>query len=389
MTSSNFTRLSCIEEITPGVTPGAGNFMGMRWTGESLTGTPQTAQSEEARTDRASGGQVQTGLEVGGDWNFEVSTNATFKAWLRSVMKQSAYAAEVVTAAASLSVTAATGVIAGAGVDFTVFSVGDLVRLEGFGANNGKVVYVTAAASGSLTVAGKLVDEAGGAGRTVRRCEYVEVGADDVTFTIEKAFTKLADKSIVYRGARGDTLSLGFAYGEIATATIGIAATGYETPAALVTQGRTITDPGSTRALNASSDVGLVIQDGAKVGFPIQSLSLELQNNHEPDVNLGNVGPEDYTPGEASIGVTLSAYLKDANWDFMAKKLSQAPVQIAYYAQNEFGGLAVQIPEAQFTFPDPQAGGKNQKVTLELQGTAKAPTAGGSPLRIYWLPALA
>ena len=74
MSSSNQVRIATIKESTYGVTPPAGNFKTARYTSESLSGTPETTESEQIRQDRLSSGQITVGLNVGGDLNGELAS---------------------------------------------------------------------------------------------------------------------------------------------------------------------------------------------------------------------------------------------------------------------------------------------------------------------------
>jgi hypothetical protein len=94
MSSSNLVKISSIEETVYGVTPTAGDFKTVRYTSESLSGTPQTAESTEIHSDRTAGGQVQVGLEVGGDINAELSADGTLTDFIRGAMMQTVWAEE-------------------------------------------------------------------------------------------------------------------------------------------------------------------------------------------------------------------------------------------------------------------------------------------------------
>ena len=86
MSSSNLVRLAFIPEVTYGVTPGAGNFTTARFTSEGLSGTPQTVESQQIRTDRMSSGQVVVGLEVGGEVPFELAKEDAIDSLIESAM---------------------------------------------------------------------------------------------------------------------------------------------------------------------------------------------------------------------------------------------------------------------------------------------------------------
>lgn len=86
MSSSNLVRVSFIEEAVLGETPVAGDFETVRFTSESLSGTPTTTQSQQIRSDRMSSGQIAVGLEVGGEINFELAKDAGLEKFMESAM---------------------------------------------------------------------------------------------------------------------------------------------------------------------------------------------------------------------------------------------------------------------------------------------------------------
>jgi hypothetical protein len=161
------------------------------------------------------------------------------------------------------------------------------------------------------------------------------------------------------------------AYGSIANSTFSFLGNGYDTPATPITDNRVINDAGIEQPFNASSDVGLVIVDGEVADFCIQNLSIQLANGLTPQTCMGNLAPRQYALGTAMVTVSGSAYLSDANWKLMAKKLSQTPVSIAYTVENDDGGIAVVVHGAQLSFPDPSSKGMDSQVSIEFSGTAK------------------
>lgn len=88
MSSSNLVKITAIEEAAYGVTPATGDFQTARFISESLSGTPQTAKSTEIHSDRTASGQVQVGLDVGGDINAEMSADPLLQDFIRAAMMQ-------------------------------------------------------------------------------------------------------------------------------------------------------------------------------------------------------------------------------------------------------------------------------------------------------------
>ena len=87
MSSSNYVKISVIEEQTFGSTPSTGNFESARFTSESMSGSPQVAESQVIRNDRYGSGQVVTGVDVAGELGFEIApSDACFDLYLKSAM---------------------------------------------------------------------------------------------------------------------------------------------------------------------------------------------------------------------------------------------------------------------------------------------------------------
>ena len=395
MSSSNLVRVSFIEEAVLGETPVAGDFETVRFTSESLSGTPTTTQSQQIRSDRMSSGQIAVGLEVGGEINFELAKDAGLEKFMESAMlnewdTQALQSVDLEIDSVAKTVSRASG-------DFNAtLDVGDIISFSGFSnsVNNTQAQVVAINSALEIKVVfneanGPVVDEAG-AGTSYKRADRLQIGSAKKSFTMEKAFLDLADKALVYKGQLANTLSLNVAYGEIVTGTVGFNGTKYEaadSAAEFATDGRVIAQASTTNAFNGSIDMPFVNSSSTGVldeaTFCIQSASLSLNNNLQAQTCIGEAAPKDYSPGEASIEVSLSAYLADSNWNFLAKKLSQEPFALGFMIKNAGGFYGFYLPAIQTTFSDPASGGANQQISLEMTGTAKVGENGESALYIY------
>lgn len=395
MSSSNLVRLTLIEETTLGTTPGSGNFSTARFTSESLSGTPQTTESQQIRSDRLSSGQVVTGLQVQGDINFELAKESALDLLISSAMLSSWGTVASVTV--DLDLDASAGTLTRATGDFhSDLAVGDIITTSGFSnsVNNTQhqvmeivsntVIRVSSNASG-----GALVDETG-SGTSYKRADKIGIGTTKKSFSMEKAFLDLTTKAINYRGMLVDQMSLNVAYGEIVNGSFSLVGTDYDPVDAAVdfmTNGRTITAPATTNSMNGSIDMPFIntsaLTDFEKATFCIQSLAFTLNNNNSAQTCIGQVAPKDYSPGVANIEVSLSAYLADANWSILARKLSQSPFGIGFMIKNADGWYGFYLPAVQVSFDDPASGGANQDISLEMSGTAKVGANGEKSLYIY------
>ncbi|CAB4132240.1 hypothetical protein UFOVP139_55 [uncultured Caudovirales phage] len=150
MSSSNLVSIKAIEEASYGVTPDTGDFSTARFISESLSGTPQTAKSTEIHSDRTSSGQVQVGLDVGGDINSELSADPLQQDFIRAAMMQKAVQAETEITGKAVVIKAIDKTLQFEGsIDL---AKGDLIFLNGFAEdkNNG-MAYVSSVNATEIT----------------------------------------------------------------------------------------------------------------------------------------------------------------------------------------------------------------------------------------------
>lgn len=371
-----------------------------RFVSESLSGTPATTESAAIRTDRMSGGQVVTGLDVGGALDFELARGQFFDDFLAAGMMSAWVAASTPVAAAAFTPNPAddqSGGLAATGVG-TGVAVGDVLVVT-HGSNpvvTDLFTVQTVTDADNLVVSSKK-GQAAITGGSSTRAAYVDIGATQTSFTTAKAYkdvTHLAstdEHSQTYSGTIVSGFSINAAFGSIVTGAFDLMANGYkqENPSReqnIVTGGGTITPAGTSNPLNASVDVPVVSSNGSATTFCIESFGITLDNGLTPQNCIGSTAPKKYELGTAAISIDASIYLGDQSYDqFMPAKLSQAPISLTFIMRNLNGGYAFQLPAVQLSFPDPSAGGQNSPVMIDASGAAKVGAAGESALRVYKL----
>lgn len=397
-----------VREATYGQTPplATAEARTIRFTTEALSGTPTTTTSAENRTDRMSGGQVVTGLEVGGDINGELSPDPAYWDLFEMGMMSAIVAPVPVGAAVSVTLTKdgtnpQLAVIDVTGADLAADGIepGDVLLLSGFAnaANNGpaQVVAVSDVDSAQVTTKRDAVTETAAA-VTVTRPGYADIGTDIISATFSKSYTDVPHlatgehHSQRYPGGIVNGFNVGLTYGEIASVVFSILANGYiqEHPSLaqqIETAGGDVLPPGTANPLNASIDLGMVTVDGLPTDYCIESLSIALDNGNTPQNCLGHAAPMKYNPGKAAITVEASIYLSDTSYDaFMPGKLTMQPVGFLFAAGNLDGGYAFEMPAVQLSFPDPGVTGQNAPVMIDAAGSAKVgPAERPSALRVY------
>jgi len=378
--SSNQVRVAVIEETVLGETPVAGNFENVKFISESLSGTPSTTESQAIRTDRLSNGQVVTGLETTGDIAFELAKDSVIDLFIESAMLNEWVLDTPVNVDMEIDITAKT--IERASGDWnTDVQVGDLLVLTNFTSptNNTQVFVAEIVSATVIRYAGPstMVDEVA-VGSTFKVADKIEIGVDKKSFSMEKTFLQLSDKALIYKGMMANTMSFNIAYGEIVNASFGFVGTDYypvDASGDFITDSRTINAQSNTQPLNGSVDMPLIISNSAGqlegLSFCIQSAEISLDNNSNPQNCIGKAAPRDHTFNTANVSMSLSAYLGDDNWEIIEKKLTQESFSIGFQVKNGDGFYAFYVPALQVSFDDPNSGGANQDVFLEMSGVAK------------------
>ena len=359
MSSSNLVRVTLIEETVLGETPVAGDFSTARFTSEGLTGTPETTQSQQIRTDRMASGQIVTGLTVEGDLNFELAKEEVLEKLMEAAMLnvwnvQAIVNVDLEIDATAKTITRATGSFSGLVV------VGDFLTLSGFVnvENNTQVqvLEVVSATEIKYVAAHALVDEIG-VGTSYKRADKLTIGTTKKSFSMEKAFLDLTTKATIYKGMLLNTMSLNIAYGEIINGAFGFNGTKYltaNTAGEMITNGRTILPAATSNSMNGSIDMPWLVTSAVGVleeaNFCIQSLAFDMNNNYLAQTCIGEAAPKDYSPGTAEINVNLSTYLSNVNWDLLEKKLSQEPFSIGFMVKNIDGAYGFYFPAVQVSF---------------------------------------
>jgi hypothetical protein len=371
---------------------GYGDFTTARFVSESLSATPETTESQQIRVDRMSSGQVVTGLTVEGSLNFELARESAIDQLLAGAMLNEWDVLAPVTVDLTINgttkeITRATGIWSAA------LEIGDILTLSGFtnAANNTQVQIVEFVSDTVIRVVSSadLVTEVDTA-NTYARADKLTIGAVKKSFSIEKTFTDLTTKALIYKGKVVNTMSLNVAYGEIVTGEFGFNGTKYINADAaneFITNGKVINAAATTQSMNGSIDMPFISSDVLgtldEVSFCIQSLAISLNNNYLAQTCIGEAAPKDYSPGTAAIEINMSTYLSNINWSLLSKKLTQDAFSVGFMLKNTDGWYGFYLPAIQVSFSDPASGGANQEISLDMSGTAKVGSTGESSLVIY------
>jgi hypothetical protein len=377
---------------------GSGDFKTARFTSEKYSGTPETTESAQIRTDRMSSGQVVTGLTVEGGHSVEWAKEEAIEDFLESAMFNSWVQSSEISGTFEIDLVSGTKLKRSSGSFVTEgVVVGDFILLSDFATAANNVIamvmeiqdagqtLVLAAPSGVVTAAPEAAK--------YQVLDKISIGTTKKPLTIEKTFLDLTNKAIVYRGCLVSQMELTVEYGALVSATFDTMGNDYspaDTASEFASYQEDIADPATSNSMNGSVDMPFLATNVSGTweqdAFCLQNLSLTLNNNLTVQNCIGRTAPQDYSPGTAAISASLSSYLKDSNWNMLAKKLSQEPFALGFLLKNVDGYYGFYIPALQVSFDDPQSGGANQEISMDMSGTCKVGASGESALTIYRAP---
>lgn len=310
---SNRVSVRVFKETVWNETPASPAMARLPYLNDTLTHSKRVKQSDVLRSDRMKDAQVQVGVSGEGDLNFELRFG-DFDAILECALA-STYVSQSTTGAGSANnfAFAASGggtqTITGPAAWTTNYVVGAWVRVRSAAqsANNG-VFKVTAKTSTVLTVANTAgVLEANSTAVVVQK--MLRNGTTKQSLLIEKHHEDLTTNYINWRGMRVASLSLNVQTEEIVTGTVRFL--GPRGNIATATVSGSLTGPGTTDSMTASTNVGSVVEGGAALSTALKSISFELNNNARALAAVGNVAAIGINLGSIMLTGRVEAYFED------------------------------------------------------------------------------
>lgn len=403
MSSANLVSVIYVNETVYGTpdTPLSGvTAETTRFTSESLSGSPQTSESTNIRTDRLSSGQVVVGLEVGGDLSIELAAGQFYEDFFEYAMMESWTAQATLSTdvtltpidaqSATLTVTGDLSTIPVAASDVLqlIPTVGSPVVVQ--------VISVTNTTE-CIVATSRDEDAISSVAMTVALPAFLTIGKTIGSCTLNKSYTDVIHEAttpdvhgITYKGSMLSGFNIAASYGEIVTGAFATMGNGYSIDEGgsyqqqIIAAGGTVNPAATTQSLNASLDVSLMTQDGVATTWCTESFNIALDNGLAESTCLGYAAPQNYTLGTAAVSVDLSIYLSDTSFDeYYYKKLTQEPVSMGFTMQNHDGGYFIAMPAVQLTFPDSSSDGQDEQCMIDATGVAKVGPNGESSIKIY------
>lgn len=266
-------------------------------------------------------------------------------------------------------------------------AVGQWIRLAGSAnpANVG-IFRITAIAANLLTLAtssGAAAFTTEAAGASIRlTAKRLTNGVMDKTFQVEKKFTDV-NRFHSYRGQQVNNFALTIEAQQLITGSFSFM--GKENiPSATSVLG-TITPAGTTPSINATANVGAVMEAGALLTTAIRGITLSVANNLRSRAAVANRAPISQGLGFVDVTGTINAYFED---DTLYNKLiNHTSTSLSFRLTDPLGNVMVfTLPNLYFTAGNPQVSGPNDDVMAPLEFTAIRDSVSSATIIVDILP---
>lgn len=363
---SNFGRVAYIPEVTFGTTPATPTMQIARITSSDFAATKDTVLSDELRSDRMVSTVTEVAASSGGTLNFELSLGTTFQDFIEAALCGTWSTDVNFTGAVTFATPANTITDDATSGAFTNVVVGQWIYITDAvdTVNNGWHKVTAKASANEITVATSLAAES--ADTVTIKGKYVRNGTTKRSFSIEQAFTDI-NQFFIFKGQRLSSMALNVSSGAIITGSFAFMGTAADR--AGTTYANAITSATTTDVVNATSNVGSVVEGGATLTTALQSISLNVDNALRNQPAIANKYPAGIGYGRQTVSGSITAYFVDGT--LYDKFLDHTSSSLSFDVSDAAGNrLRITLPKVYFQTDAPAPGGIDQDVTESIEFTA-------------------
>jgi hypothetical protein len=361
---TNRAQLAYVAESTFNEIPATPAWQILRFKSEDLKADKGTVVSEEIRADRQISDLAKVSLGANGGFGYELSYGA-FSTLIAAALGTSAV---VVNETVAVTFAAAGQTIT---IDAGTWAVtplpGQFIRISNAAdAGNNGIKLVTAATSTVITLAaGSLTADESADTVTIRGTAYRN-GVSLPTFTLERktVTNAAADYFQRYSGMGVDEWNMAIGVGKITEGTFSFVGS---TPTVDDAEyaGSTYTAAATNQVQNATSHIAAVYYGGALATEHLTALEFSIKNNLRAKGEIGSDTPFELGNGEFSASGKITAYFQDNT--LYGNMINHTYSSVAWLTTDAAGNsMGFHFPRINFSPADPNVGGKNQDIMLDL-----------------------
>ena len=374
ITSTNYSDISYVAEVTAGTTPATPAFQLLPTTGGSPMSNLTTAVSEVIRSDRMIDDLIVVDSEVSGDINYELSY-APYKPLIDACLRNDTPTTVAIAAASDIVMSNTNSEITSTTTDFSAAGIvaGMFFRVSGAAldaANNG--IYKVTSVTDANTL---VVDPAPNSDQVAEASVDIDAihnkNSNDAasTFTFCKRIQGIAAPAYYYyRGCAISNMSFNFNTGEILTGGLSLFGRTEEATETGISGQSYVAVP-SYDLMNAVQSVVSINVSGLPAATEFSSLTLNLNNNTTGAKAIGTLGSVDVTDFTFEATGDISLYFEDLNAYNAYQNSTSFALDLTL--QDATGNnIIISMPKCKFETLEAPIDGKDS--FLMLSGTFRA-----------------
>lgn len=360
---ANRVGLYFYKETTWAETPSTPVMIELPYTGEALVHRKDTVSSNTIRADR----NIDTLAEVGaggeGDVNFELR-NTDYLPFIEAALGN-VFVVGSETGGGSAGNFQFTGqTIVGPSGWTDNFEIGQYVKIAGSASNlNDGVRKITNISATVMTLDGSAFTSQDSSTAVVTG-KMARNGTTKMSFLLEKRFLDIS-KFQYFKGMRVGQMRMSVASKQVITGAFTFM--GSEgIPSATTIGNASSTAKSSDQIINATTNIGNVMEGGSALTTGIRSIDFTVNNNLRALDGIGSRGPLDINQGSMMIEGTMEAYFEDLT---LLNKFYNHTASSFSMRLTDAGGkiMIITFPKLYYAEGNPPAGGINTDVMLPLK----------------------
>lgn len=396
---SAFGQLRYMTEVTPGLTPVAGNGVNLRMTGPTMKAAIATTKSDEIAPDRLAPGSFRTDQNLDGGFNFELS-GKEYDPFLEGLIGQAFnhYGTNGLGAvfSATTTATSVTAAVAPTGSSaFTVIGTSEWIKIippvaasqavkdyfadawfKTHASTPSSTTVITLDASTPIVAPGIVAAQAGYA---ISR-STIQNGNTFKTFSLEYAMTDI-NEFMLFKGMRPGSIDLDISVGSLIKGSFGFVGMSHVSATTTGLPGTPVASQ-TLDPLSAVTDVGTIYEGTSSLltnGSFIKSIKLSVNNNLRGQKAVQAFGNAGVGYGELGLSGQMEVYFPDAT--YYRKWLSGTNTALSIGTGDASGnGYMFDFDKVTFRDVALNPGGRNDDVMLTLPFDAYR--SGGRGVRI-------
>ena len=344
-------------------TPATPNMIELPYTGEALVHRKDTISSNTIRADRNTDTLAEVGAGGEGDVNYELR-NSDYLPLIEAALGN-VFATATETGGGNAGDFQFTGnTIVGPSTWTDDFEIGQYVKIAGSASNlNDGIRKITNLSAAVMTLDGTAFTSQDSSTAVVTG-KMARNGVTKMSFLLEKRFLDIS-KFQYFKGMRVGQMRMNVTSKQVITGAFTFM--GSEgIPSATSIGHATSTAKSSDQIINATTNVGTVMEGGSALTTGIRSIDFTVNNNLRALDGIGSRGPLDINQGSMMIEGTMEAYFEDLA---LLNKFYNHTASSFSMRLTDAGGkvMIVTFPRLYYSEGNPPASGINTDVMLPMK----------------------